>query len=492
MKIFSEQLRISPSDDKTHIKISFDVPGGLKCLTVRTAYSPKYEYDEARCAELIDRGLESQDVARPLELEEKRRCVPLANHIAWSLDDGEKHLGTEHRHAPDQTHVISERYSSNGFMRTPVKSGKWTLTASINGIVTKYTDIIIEVEGYREHLEYPSFGGYGDRKITNDSKDGLRTWQRVEMHCHTVASDGDMQPEELVQRAVDRGYKAICLTDHNTASNVSATVAYGKKYGLIVVGGIEWTTFWGHLTVIGGNSDIDWRQITPRNINACIVRARQLGDVVTIAHPKRLGSPLCVGCHNRFDITNWDYVTSYEVWSHFNPNVSEYNLLAKREWISLLDKGYRICALYGYDWHAPDVGAPSYAYTYLGIDGVLSQRSVCDAVEWGRSYITMGYEISVELIGADGVFGIGDEIAAGMYTLKVRAEKCADYPYDSVLKKIVVKGNVCAEMQIDFDGKEITREIFIERDGYLRIEGTGSTQGKESDVFIASPIYIKD
>ena len=177
------------------------------------------------------------------------------------------------------------------------------------------------------------------------------------------------------------------------------TKKWGEKYGLVVCGGIEWTTFWGHITVVGGNSDIEWKDITPANINAKIIRARQLGDIVTIAHPKRIGSPLCMGCHNRFKITNWDYVTSYEVWSHYDPNLSPTNDKAKREWISLLDKGYRICALYGYDWHAPDEGGPSFAYTYLGIDGILSQESVLQAVEWGRSYITMGYEVDIYLDG---------------------------------------------------------------------------------------------
>ena len=135
MQIFSTQLHILPKDDKTHIEVSFDVPSGLKCLCVHTSYAPKYEYDEVSCIELIDRGLATQDVAQALTYEDKKRCIPLANHIAWSLNDGEKNLGTEHRHSPDQMHIISEKYSSNGFIPTSIRQGKWTMTASINGIV---------------------------------------------------------------------------------------------------------------------------------------------------------------------------------------------------------------------------------------------------------------------------------------------------------------------------------------------------------------------
>lgn len=492
MKIYTTQLHILPKDDKTHINVSFGVPKGLKCLTVRTAYAPKYEYDEASCIEHIDNGLATQDIAQNLTYEDKRRCIPLSNHIAWSLSDGEKSLGTEHRHSPDQTHIISQKYASNGFIPAPIRQGKWTLTASINGIVTKYIDILVEVEGYEEDLEYPAFDGYGEEYTTNDSKDGERTWQRVEMHCHTVASDGDMQPKELVQNAIKRGYKAICLTDHNTTANVNAVKSCGEKYGLVVAGGIEWTTFWGHLTVIGGNSDVDWKNITPANINANIIRARQLGDVVTVAHPKRIGSPLCMGCHNRFRITDWDYVTSYEVWSHYNPNVSPADKYAKQEWISLLDKGYKICALYGYDWHSPDEGGPSYAYTYLGVNGKLSQEGICSAVEYGRSYITMGYEVDVSLTDGEKTYGIGDDINVGRYTLCIRAKKCEDYPYEVRLEKIIIMGNAFEEKSFDFSGSEIRQEIYVGNDGYLRIEGIGKTQGEQADVFIASPIYIRE
>ncbi len=492
MRIFSTKLHILPKDSETHVSVNFDVPQGLKRLEVRTAYSPKYEYDLDRCFNLIESGLASQDAEKKFTLNEVQRCIPLANHIAWSLHDGQRWLGTEHRHAPDQRHIISEDFSSNGFVKTAVNGGRWTLTASINGLVTEYTDVIVEVDGYEESAAIEVSCEYGNADIVNNSREGERSWQRVEMHCHTVASDGDMQPLQLVQNAIKRDYKAICLTDHNTTSNVEETKKWGEKYGLVVCGGIEWSTFWGHITVVGGNSDIEWKDITPANINAKIIRARQLGDIVTIAHPKRIGSPLCMGCHNRFKITNWDYVTSYEVWSHYDPNLSPTNDKAKREWISLLDKGYRICALYGYDWHAPDEGGPSFAYTYLGIDGILSQESVLQAVEWGRSYITMGYEVDIYLDDGTHRYQIGDEVSVGRYKLTVKAIRCGGYQYDSKLQYINVRGSACQELTLDVTDGESICEMYLDKKGYIRIEGVGKMNDKDADVFIASPIYVKE
>ena len=494
MQIFHTKIKVLPEDLRSHIRVSFDVPEGLEYITVATFYSPKYEYDEKKCAALVRECLEKDAPYREFSYEEIRRNFPLANHIAWSLDDGEKQLGTEHRHKPDQVHVISEEYSSNGFIKTRVRAGKWTLTASINSIVTDYIDIDVTVDGYTEKGNFPVEKYDGELCAVNDACDGKRTWQRVEMHCHTVASDGDMIPKELVQNAVKRGYKAICLTDHNTISNVQAVEEWGKKYNLTVARGIEWTTFWGHLTVIGGNSPVNWLDIRPENINAMIVKARQSGDIVTLAHPKRIGWPLCAGCHNDFHITNWDYLTSYEVWSHYDPNVSPADLWAKREWISLLDKGYRLAALYGYDWHSPDEGGPSYAYTYLGIDGRLTPDAVLQAVECGRTYITMGWEADISLSDGEHSYGIGDTVSPGRYTIKISCAKAPDYPFDSKLESFTVTGNACGEYHFACAGDkgEIKEEIYLAKEGYMRIEGTGITEGKYADVLLTSPVYVKE
>lgn len=496
MQIFRTKVRVLPKDHRSHIKVKFNVPDNLSYITIATFYAPKYEYDENKCIDIIDKCLKKYAPYRQYSREEMRFNIPLANHIAWSLDDGEKPLGTEHRHKPDQIHIISEEYSSNGFIKTKVRAGEWTLTASINSIVTDYIDIDIKVDGYTEKEEFPQEDYPGELHISNDSKSGEITWQRVEMHCHTVASDGDMTPKELVQNAIKRGYKAICLTDHNTVSNVNAAIEYGKKYGLVVAGGIEWTTFWGHLTVIGQNSKINWLDITPQNINACIVKARQSGDIVTLAHPKRIGWPLCGGCHNDFSITNWDYLTSYEVWSHYNPNTSPADLWAKQEWIQLLDKGYKLAAMYGYDWHEPDEGGPSYAYTYLGVDGILSQQSIMDAVENCRTYITMGYEIKVVLSDDDGKYTLGQTVKTGGYGITIEYKKAEDYPFEVSLTEIAVTGNACKDYVFDCkqspDKGRIEDRIYLHKDGYIRIEAKGFCQGREGDILLTSPVFVKE
>lgn len=63
----------------------------------------------------------------------------------------------------------------------------------------------------------------------------------IDLHTHSVYSDGTMTPEELVCHAKAEGLSAISLTDHDCVSGVSRAVAEGEKVGLEVVPGIEFS-----------------------------------------------------------------------------------------------------------------------------------------------------------------------------------------------------------------------------------------------------------
>ena len=42
----------------------------------------------------------------------------------------------------------------------------------------------------------------------------------IDLHTHSVYSDGTNTPTELIQMAEKRGLKALALTDHDTVSGV--------------------------------------------------------------------------------------------------------------------------------------------------------------------------------------------------------------------------------------------------------------------------------
>lgn len=70
-----------------------------------------------------------------------------------------------------------------------------------------------------------------------------------DFHTHTILSDGELLPEEVLRRAVAIGYTAIALTDHVGWSNCAAVAEqigracenYRRYAGIIAIPGVEIT-----------------------------------------------------------------------------------------------------------------------------------------------------------------------------------------------------------------------------------------------------------
>ena len=60
-----------------------------------------------------------------------------------------------------------------------------------------------------------------------------------DLHCHSIYSDGDLSPTELVRRATEAGLGAAALTDHDTDAGTAEFCAAAKAAGLRVCTGIE-------------------------------------------------------------------------------------------------------------------------------------------------------------------------------------------------------------------------------------------------------------
>ena len=71
----------------------------------------------------------------------------------------------------------------------------------------------------------------------------------IDLHTHTIFSDGELIPAELIRRAKVAGYRAIAITDHADASNIELilknvrrlTDAYAHFFDMEVLAGVELT-----------------------------------------------------------------------------------------------------------------------------------------------------------------------------------------------------------------------------------------------------------
>lgn len=107
----------------------------------------------------------------------------------------------------------------------------------------------------------------------------------IDLHTHTVFSDGELIPFELARRAAVAGYRALAITDHGDFSNMDLIIPrlsriahdLGKSLGLAVIPGIELT------------------HIPPAMIAEAAAEARALGAKLVVLHGETIVEPVAPG-----------------------------------------------------------------------------------------------------------------------------------------------------------------------------------------------------
>ena len=61
----------------------------------------------------------------------------------------------------------------------------------------------------------------------------------VDLHVHTIYSDGTFTPEEVVRRAVELNLKAVAITDHDCIDGISHAISASEGTDLEVIPGVE-------------------------------------------------------------------------------------------------------------------------------------------------------------------------------------------------------------------------------------------------------------
>lgn len=106
----------------------------------------------------------------------------------------------------------------------------------------------------------------------------------IDLHLHTLHSDGELLPAELVQRARVAGYRALALTDHADPSNLESLVPQ------LLAAARALTT--PALSVLAG---VELTHVPPRLISGLVRRARELGAELVVVHGETPVEPVARG-----------------------------------------------------------------------------------------------------------------------------------------------------------------------------------------------------
>jgi len=107
----------------------------------------------------------------------------------------------------------------------------------------------------------------------------------IDLHTHTVFSDGELIPAELVRRAAARGYKAVAITDHADHSNLDFIIPRIMNVCRKMAGNCP-------IRMIPG---VELTHVIPAQIKELAVEARSLGAAVIIVHGETIVEPVAPG-----------------------------------------------------------------------------------------------------------------------------------------------------------------------------------------------------
>ncbi len=109
----------------------------------------------------------------------------------------------------------------------------------------------------------------------------------IDLHTHSILSDGVLIPAELVRRAVMHNYSAIAITDHVDFTNIE-----------FVLNAVRKTSFleeeWG-IKVLAG---VELTHIPPGKIAVLADRARSFGADIIVVHGETVVEPVAPGTND--------------------------------------------------------------------------------------------------------------------------------------------------------------------------------------------------
>jgi hypothetical protein len=317
--------------------------------------------------------------------------------------------------------VVGEDWATPPYAPGPILPGTWNVLLGPYKVGPRGCDWSVEIRldrGLPPFVRELVRDGEPRRPSLPAARDG---WLRGDLHCHTLYSDGDSWPSEMLHAGTEAGLDFLGVTDHNN-------VAHHGEYGPggrgrpIVIPGVEVTTYGGHWNAWGTDRWWEFRVPEAAAVDAAMKAAAEAGAFVSVNHPKPFGPP-------------WEYdgvhsMHAIEVW---NGPWARLNSLALDWWEARLRAGQRLVAVGGSDTHIlrsrdPDprhaqaLGTPT---TWVEAGPRADAAAILDGMRAGRTFVSAspaGPQLFLEPAGR----GVAVEVRGGAgTTLAVLSDQAA-------------------------------------------------------------------
>ena len=387
--------RITDRERRQRLVFPVDVPDGATGLVIRFDYQPG-------------------DVAG------------IRNLLTLSLFDPERFRGAAHRWALTQTIVVDVDSATPGFLPGPIPPGPWRVELDAHEIVSDggeagWCELHVTVEARRDPTaNHPSHFVARPRPAGAMRPARVARWYRGDLHSHSVHSDGKNTIAEMSDAAAAIGLDFRAATDHNTTSQWQAPEPWPA--GPLQIRGIECTTFFGHVNVLGTSDWIDWRTGPPAGgAQLLIDQVAAQKAFAVVNHPCDRGNPVCTGCRWEYPRSDLRHFDAIEVWNGGWLDSGNGNAEALALWTSELMAGHEHPAVAGSDSHSvAEYKRTDLPYTWVYAQA-LGEGEIIDALRRGRAYLSCGPTISFGARSSEGSRATlpGDRLPTGAFDLRV-------------------------------------------------------------------------
>jgi hypothetical protein len=298
-------------------------------------------------------------------------------------------------------------------------------------------------------------------------------WVKGNIHCHTIASDGDSEPSAVCRIYAEHGYDFLSITDHMRRVDPSQV---DNPHGLLLIPGEELQTRGEdvpaaplHLNGIGVTKRLECEPAATREraIQDCIDLITADGAIAQINHPN---------WHYAFDHTTMLRTNGALLLEVFNghPAVNnlgdESHISVEAMWDHLLSAGMVIYATAVDDSHhfrefAPHRANPLRGWVCARVEQLTESEVLC-ALRKGEFYASTGVvledvrlereavEVAIRpqsgLTYVTSLIGDGGEVLSESTLSEARLGVPSDRPLTYVRAKVTASDGTCAWTQPAF------------------------------------------
>lgn len=451
---------LAPEQVGEYYNVPFDMPPRVLRLEV------SYTYSQAIASDPLLTGGNTLDIGL---FDQRGAEYPGAGFRGWT--------GSARREF-----FITADDATPGYLPGPLEAGRWHISLGFyksapDGCHYEITLRFLIGDERTTRTEFPPLLKLDDQQgRLSPRPDG---WYRGELHCHSWHSDGDAPPDEIVTVAQELGLDFLAITDHNSISHLAA-LARLDPGNLILIPGVEITTYKGHWNVWGLSEWIDFRTLSPALMEQSIRRAVQLGYLTSCNHPRTAGPP-------------WEFREirgqhCIEVW---NGPWELFNHEALAYWESRLRAGERLVAVGGSDahfLHKPHIARIGTPTTWAYCPDRPTARGILAGLRAGHAFVSDAPDgVQVYLVSGNAMMGDTIERPSdGRLTVQTRVVNGAGLCLEWCTAQGVVAQTVISEQD-----QTLSTTVPVAQTPYVRAQVVENGSTGSIVRALTNPLYLK-